>query len=247
MSTEHVKIDIRLNLGTDFLINENAYFLGGILAANESTIIKGQKYWIAPVRHNKSYLSDEELEMHFYHVKRIADRLSNETLMSTSFERNGIKIDKFKKNMKGFATFFRGDDSLTIEQIALCAKSAIKDSSEEIKHCFIAGVFDGRGAIDFNKSNNSIRYISLDCNNEFVADILVNIINEYGFDTNYNKARDRLEGGTPRANQLRISDSYKYLTKIGFISQKKINVSTLCHDKQVLVNNKILDGLKTLY
>lgn len=246
MSADHVKINIGLDLGTDYLINENAYFLGGILAANESTTIRGQRYWIAPVRHNKSYLTDEELEMHFFHVKRIADKLSNETLMSTSFERNGIVIDKFKKNMKGFATFFKGEDVLTIEQIALSAKEALVNASNEIKRCFIAGVFDGRGAIDHNKSNNTIRYISLDCNNEFVADVLVDIMGSFGYETNYNRSRDRLEGGTPRANQLRISDKYKYLSEIGFISQKKINVSLDCYDNQVKDNSMILDGLKTL-
>ncbi|WP_318627496.1 LAGLIDADG family homing endonuclease [Paenibacillus polymyxa] len=240
------KFDIGINLGTEYLINENAFFLGGIIAANETTMIRGDKYWVAPVRHNKEYLSDEDIESHFYHVRKIASKLSNETLLADSFSRNGIHIPKFNKRMKGFATFFKSDQNVTIESIISEVGEAIVNSVDEVKRCFILGLFDGRGAIDLNKSNNSIRYISLDCDNEIVARTLLGILEDFGLNANYNMARERVEGGRRRENQLRIKDVKVYMEKVGFISRKKLNVASTCFGVSPTSESEVLDGLKIL-
>ena len=79
------RIDVGLDMGTEFLINEVAYFLGGIIAADEFATIGRDTYRMAPVRHNKTYITSEELEEHFSLIRQGANKLTKETLMSDTY------------------------------------------------------------------------------------------------------------------------------------------------------------------
>lgn len=56
MPVDYIPLNIGIDFGSDYLTNEVAYFLGGILAANEHTINNGQTFWIAPFRSNPAGL-----------------------------------------------------------------------------------------------------------------------------------------------------------------------------------------------
>ena len=241
-------LNIDLDMGTRYLINESAYFLGGIFAANESVVVRGQKYYIAPVRHNSGYLTDVELEKHFEHVKAMAAKISNTTMMSATIKANGFDSGKFNR-LKGFGTFFRAMGDQTIEDMIPDIKTALFASSREVQRSFIVGMFDGRGSIDLNNNTNSIRYVVLDCENEIVGRFLCEVVSHYGLSYNYNQARDRLEGGNPRKDQLRIPAAEDFIVKIGLISEKKFAVAASTYSSdfyQVKKQNEILDGLKIL-
>lgn len=235
-----------INLGTPLLTNESAYFLGGLIAADEFIIYEGVRYWISPVRYNAEYPTPQELNSHFTHVNTIATLLSNRSYKVTgNCINNSIIVPKFNNRRCGFVTLFSEIQEIAIEEIANLTEEVLANSSEEVTRCFIAGIFDGRGAIDFNTYNNSIRYISLDCNNSEVVRTFRRILNN--FDINYNTSRDRLEGGVPRANQLRISNIDYYYRNIGFISDAKFN-KFLLGSYRINVNDEsnILPGLKTI-
>ncbi len=249
MTSIYPILNIDLEMGTKYLINESAYFLGGIFAANESVVVKGNKYWIAPVRHNNGYLTNAELEEHFQHVKALAAKISNQTLMASTIRTNGLDSGKFNRLM-GFGTFFRSKDGQRLEDMVPEVKSALFASTKEVKKCFIAGMFDGRGSIDKNKNTGSIRYVVLDCENKTVGKFLCEVVDNYGLSYNYNEARERLEGGTPRKDQLRIPGSENYLEKVGFISKKKFEVAAAAYNMatyyKVKNEDSILSGLKTI-
>lgn len=235
-----------INLGTSLLTNESAYFLGGLIAADEFIIHQGVRYCISPVRYNREYPTQQELSSHFTHVNSIAALLNNRSYKVTgNCINSSIIIPKFNNRRCGFVTLFPESQEITIEEIANLIETALANSSEEVTRCFIAGIFDGRGAIDFNTYDNSIRYISLDCNNIEVVRTFRRILNN--FEINYNTSRDRLEGGEPRANQLRISNIGYYYHNIGFISDAKFN-KYLLGNTGVNVNHEsnILPGLKTI-
>lgn len=44
MPVDYIPLNIGIDFGSDYLTNEVAYFLGGILAANEHTINNGQTF-----------------------------------------------------------------------------------------------------------------------------------------------------------------------------------------------------------
>lgn len=235
-----------IDLGTQFLTEESAYFLGGIIAAGESIIYQNINYWISPTRYNREYLSEKELNNHFTHVNSIAIKLNNKTYMvDRNIIDNSIELPKFNNRRCGFVTLFKSNKEISIEEISNITEKSLKKSSSKVKRCFIAGIFDGRGAIDFNKHNNSIRYISLDCNNINVVQTFRSILDD--FDINYNTSRDRIEGGEPRANQLRISNIDSYYKNIGFISDIKFSKYLLCNNNAIVnYENNILPGLKTI-
>lgn len=235
-----------IDLGTPYLTNENAYFLGGLIAANEFVLYQGVHYWISPVRYNAEYPTSQEFNNHFSHVDIIADQLNNNTFMvNGNCINNSIIVPKFSNRHCGFVTLFQEEEEITVEEIAEITESVLEDSSEIVVRCFIAGIFDGRGAVDFNRQDNSIRYISLDCNNIEVVRTFRRILND--FEINYNTSRDRLEGGEPRANQLRISNINYYYRNIGFISDAKFNKYLLGNSfARVKNESAILNGLKTV-
>lgn len=247
MNKLYQPLNIDLEMGTKYLINESAYFLGGIFAANESVQVEDKMYWIAPVRHNNNYLTNEELEEHFQNIKILSNKLSNETLMAQTIRQNRLDSGKFNR-LVGFGTFFESKNGTPLEHLIPSVKKALLNSSDEVKRCFIVGMFDGRGAFDRNKQTGAIRYVALDCENSIIGAFLCEILDSCGIAYNYNTARDRLGGGAPRKDQLRIPGSEKYLEKFGFISQKKFEVGISCYDipNTYMVKNEdgILNGLK---
>lgn len=44
MPVDYIPLNVGIDFGSDYLTNEVAYFLGGILAANEHTINNGQTF-----------------------------------------------------------------------------------------------------------------------------------------------------------------------------------------------------------
>ncbi len=245
---KYQELNIDLEMGTKYLINESAYFLGGIFAANENVTRNDRLFWIAPVRHNPGYLTPEELEEHFISIKASAAKLNNETLMSTTIKSNNLDSGKFGR-LSGFGTFFESKNKTPLNDMIPDIKTALFASSQEVKRCFIAGMFDGRGSIDINKKNGKIRYIVLDCENSVVGNFLSEVVNDYGFNYNYNQARERLEGGNPRKDQLRIAGSEDYIEKIGFISRKKFEVAFSAYNASeydVIEENQVLLGLKKI-
>ena len=188
MSEAYQILNIDLEMGTKYLINESAYFLGGIFAANESVISKGDKYWIAPVRYNPTKVSSEELEEHFQHVKTLATKLSNQTLMANIIRNNGLNSGKFHKRFPGFGTFFKTKGEQTLEEMIIEVKRALFNSTMEVKRSFIVGMFDSRGSIDRNKDSGTMRYIVLDCDNDTVGDFLCEALDNYGFSYSYNSS-----------------------------------------------------------
>lgn len=248
MSSMYQDLYIDLEMGTKYLINESAYFLGGIFAANECAMSGEQKYWIAPVRYNNNYITNEELEAHFQHVKEMASKLGENTLMASTIRKNGLDSGKFKR-LVGFGTYFKSIDKVDIINMIPEVKRALFSSSEEVKRCFIAGMFDGRGSIDINRKTGNIRYVVLDCENEIVGEFLCEVLKNYGLKYNYNKARERVEGGKPRKDQLRILGSEDFIMKIGFVSEKKFNVAFSAYNNKIYKvksQDNILNGLKVI-
>jgi len=249
MAATYRELHTDLEMGTKYLINESAYFLGGMFAANESVVARGRKYWIAPVRYNNGYLTPEELEDHFKNVKASAAKLSNHTLMASTIKANGFDSGKFNR-LAGFGTFFESKEGKKLEDMIPEIKGALLSSSQEVKRCFVAGMFDGRGSIDKNKKSGTIRYVVIDCENSVVGKFLCEVVEDYGFSYNYNQARERLEGGKPRKDQLRIPGNENYLEKIGFISKKKFDVAASSYLAQpqykTLEEDSVLVGLKRI-
>lgn len=246
---KYQELNIDLEMGTKYLIKESAYFLGGIIAANESVVSKGTKYWITPVRYNSKRVSSEQLEEHFKYVKTLATKLSNNTLMANLIRNNGLNSGKFHTRYPGFGTFFRTKDEQTLEEMITEVKKALFSSTQEVKRSFIVGMFDSRGSVD-RSQEGILRNIVLDCDNDTAGDFLCEVVDNYGLIYNYNKARKRLGGGKPRKNQLRIPARENYLERIGFISTKKFIEAAGCYDLTTVYNvmneDNILSGLKTI-
>ncbi|WP_273327146.1 hypothetical protein [Vallitalea guaymasensis] len=244
------QIDLPIDMGTKFLTNECAYFLAGILIGNETININSTTYWTASVRHNSSYITNDELEKHYSLVRVNAHKIGKKdaTLMKDVFSKNGIDFPKFKR-MKGFATLFKENQQTSVEELIELIKQPLLSSTQDVMRAFIVGLVDGRGAIDLNKKNNTIRYISIDCNNDKVASFCNDILISQMFDVNYNRSRDRLEGGRPRENQLRIRNSKKFIEKYGLLSPKKFDVfsNVYLNDINTIIScDNILKGLKII-
>lgn len=72
-------VETGLDLGTKFLTNQSAYFLG-LLMANEQTQSNNNVYWQAPVRHNPTHYNYQDLEEHYNYIKEIARFLGKDDL-----------------------------------------------------------------------------------------------------------------------------------------------------------------------
>ena len=113
MPVDYIPLNIGIDFGSDYLTNEVAYFLGGILAANEHTINNGQTFWIAPFRSNPGYATVTQIEMHYNHVQNINRNLHGYVYMRDTIKSAGLDSGKFFR-MQGFGAFFgsRNCDSL---------------------------------------------------------------------------------------------------------------------------------------
>lgn len=238
-----------IEFGTQYLTKEASYFLGNIFSSNESIRNNGRLYWIAPVRYNYGYASELQIEQHLEFVKTMSAPMGAQTLSADVIR--GTPLDSGKFRLPGFGSFFKSDGLESLVAAIPGLKSALFLSSWEVQQAFLVGVFDGRGSIDINKKNHSIRYIVLDCPTNDIGKFLFEVCTNAGFNCNYNEARDRLEGGKPRKPQLRIRNSDDFMMKVGLISPKRFSVvqeSYMFTKSRYRINERsdILPGLKTI-
>lgn len=203
-----VPYDSGIQFGTRYLTKEAAFFLGGIFSSAEYVKAGTDLYWIAPVRYNYGYATDLEIEEHFEDIKVMSSAMGAQTIMADNVR--GTFLDSGKFRLPGFGTFFKGNNLPDLHSAIPDLRNALDLSPWDVKRAFIAGVFDGRGSIDINKKNHTIRYIVLDCPTDEIGSFLYDFMKNNGFPCNYNTARDRLEGGEPRKPQLRIKNDEDY-------------------------------------
>ncbi len=250
MPRDYVPLNIGIDFGSNYLTNEVAYFLGGILAADERTTRNEQTFWIAPFRSNPKYATPTQIEKHYNYVQNINRDLHGYVYMRDTIKSAGLDSGKFYR-LQGFGAFFCSQNCDNLEQKIPEISQALEEASPEVKRCFIVGAFDGRGAIDLNRGNNKIRYLALDCPNNSTGSFLKDLLIQEGFTVNYNLARDRLEGGQPRKPQLRIKNWDYFLESYGIISEKKYEVMyssymTTYGGGTIKNEFEILSGLKTI-
>lgn len=217
-ATSYVPYNPGLDMGTIYLTEEAAYFLGGIYAADEH-IGGNQKYWAAPVRYNPQYSTSVETAEHFDFVTRISSSVRGYTEMKELIK--GTPLDSGKNRLPGFSTFFKETTLHDLNVEIPNLKAALDSSQRPVKRAFILGAFDGRGTPDVSAAKGVIRYLSLDCPTDEIGSFLSDVLTDFGLSINYNTARDRLEGGNPRKSQLRIKDVDKYMEEVGYISPAK--------------------------
>jgi len=115
MPVDYIPLNIGIDFGSDYLTNEVAYFLGGILAANEHTINNGQTFWIAPFRSNPGYATVTQIEMHYNHVQNINRNLHGYVYMRDTIKSAGLDSGKFFR-MQGFGAFLVAEIAITLSQ-----------------------------------------------------------------------------------------------------------------------------------
>lgn len=244
-----VNLDIDIDLGTKYLTNISAYFLGAIFASDEFVIKDDRKFWVAPVRHNKNMVSNIDIEQHYNNIRTLARDINKTTIIAELINSNGLNTGKFTSRMVGFGTFFESSINLQLEDFIEPVRVALFSSTKLIQQCFLIGMFDGRGYFDINSKNAKLRYLAIDCANPNLGSFLCEVINKYGMEYNYNESRERKEGGRPRKNQVRIKGAEKFQENVGFISSQKINQVYNLYDENLYeIKNvdDILIGLKQI-
>lgn len=240
-----VNLDIDVDLGTKYLTNISAYFLGAIFASNEYVEKDGIRYIVAPARYNKPSITNIDFENHYYAIKNLAGELKKSTLLSEHIIANNLNTGKFNKRMYGFGTFFECSKELNLEQKTNQVISALIDSNKIIHRCFLVGMFDGRGYYDTHTG-----YMVFDSANDNLSDFLCTIIRSYGLQCNYNPEREREnKGSKSRAPQIRINKREKFQENIGFISPQRIKKYFGLYDTnlyEIIEENDILQGLKVI-
>ena len=233
--------------------NTSAYFLGSILAGDESyRVYRTQKrVWLAVVKHNAGYCTSAQLKEHY-------DALSNlaRTISATVYTKNQL-VNKnwFTPNKVGFAVGFESENTISAADLISYVGSLLPSLSGVSKKCLLLGAFDGRCSIDVNKSTGQIRYLVLDCGNDQAMEFFTGILDMLYIKYNCNYARDRLEGGIPRKPQLRIAAASVgvYAQRIGFISTARMEILKRAMgihyeetDDEVLPGKKILSYAHSL-
>ena len=238
-----------LEMGTEYLTKEVAYFLGNIYSSGEFAMAGSNRFWVAPTRYNYGYATDVEIAEHFDLVKQLASGMGAKTLTSDNIKATFPECKKFR--LPGFGTFFKSTNLMDLNASIPALEMALSESPWDVKRAFMVGVFDGRGSIDINKTNHNIRYIVLDCPTEEIGSFLYDLFESNGFSCNYNTSRDRKEGGEPRKSQLRIKDSEAFMARIGLISPKRFTIIRDAYQHthsyvQTQENFDVLPGLKSV-
>ncbi len=240
-----VSLDIEIDLGTKYLTNISAYFLGGIFAADEFAQKDGVRYVVSPTRYNKSSIDNKDFENHYQAVTKLAKVINKTTLLSPLIIANKLNTGKFNNRMFGFGTYFECANDLRLENEAAKVMTALEKSSSIVRRCFLVGMFDGRGYYDKHAG-----YIGFDCANEKLSKFLCDVINLYGLKCNYNPLRARKnKESKSRDPQIRINKIENFQENIGFISRQKINKYYDLYDKYLYViaeENFVLEGLKII-
>ena len=92
-------------------------------------------------------------------------------------------------------------------------------ASEKVRCAFITGAFDGRSSLD-----KHTRMLSLDERHPLCSDLIINVLKSLKITASINKSRDRITGGNPRKNQIRISaaDVPEFAKTVGLISPTRV-------------------------
>ncbi len=246
----YIILDTGLKMNTKYLTENVAYFLGGIYASEEKVSVSNEHYRIAPVRYNYSAATELEIAEHFELVKKIASPVNGTTVMANNIR--NTSWDSGKNRMPGFSTFFKVATLDELVDLIPSLKEALLSSSWDVKRAFLVGIFDGRSSADIDKKTYNVRMLSLDCITDEVGSFLSEIISSCGIAYNYNTHRDRLEGGRPRNPQLRIRDVGYFMSHIGLISPRRVNLMRTAYSHnfanvQVANNSDVLLGLKTIH
>ncbi len=248
MAIEH---NLPISFGTNELTPINAYFLGALLSANEPKDFDGKVIWLAPYRHNpiadpvQKVALENSIKEHADFIKTLIKRSNGKVLLKDELRKRGW----FPANKQGFGVIFESPAGTTITDLANETSTLLSHVDDEIKRCFLVGAFDGRASIDYNRRNGTVRYVTLDCSDDTVVQLLNDILDSVGIETNHNTARDRVEGGRPRRNQFRISShsAETFLRKIGMLCPSRfkqaLEIYNHLHENQ---EYELLYGLKTL-
>lgn len=235
-----------LNLLTN-ITPEKAYFLGGLLVANEFYFNEGQNIWSVPIRHNPGQVSQHDIKQHFDFLKIMSNDVGGKIFDSSVLGSNlGFSAGK-----KGFAILFQSSKYENLN-VVLDNFQIIQNSDKNIKRAFLIGAFDGRSSFDRDTVTGNIRNIAVDCDDKKVHDIISALLLEFGIAAlSQNESRERLSGGRPRKNQLRIPKSglANFAINIGFISPFRFKIfrQYFSQDLPFIYNeDDILPGLKTL-
>lgn len=205
---------------TTSLLPEEAYCLGGILSCctiiNERT---GKTAWLLQVIHNPSVITSQELKSQKRYVNHIVSFLCGREIRKT--QKNYSEF--LPKNKKGFVYAFPSSSYTDESKLLTFINNQLKNVSFETKAFFLAGVFDGRSSWDKHS-----RKIVLDCITNDSADLIKHILDDIGIKYDYNTARDRPSGGTPRKPQVRIlaPDIPLFMKVVGFISPHRLKAVT---------------------
>jgi len=218
-----------------------AYCLGGIISANEiKSCSDGQYAMLLPIRHNPKQVNSKQIQIHKKHIDAISSTCNGLILKPNSKNFNSW----FPKNKDGFLAVFYRDAVITYSDILAFATNNIINASLPIKQAFLVGAFDGRCSWD-----KRAKKIVLDCSDSDGADLICNILNDFSIKYDYNLARDRKIGNTPRKPQLRIS-SYNvpdFMKTIGLISPAKIDTIIKSSFSDALsTSDALLPGLTIL-
>lgn len=246
---QYVAFNPGLAMNTQYLTEQMAYFLGGIYASEEQVISSDGKYKIAPVRYNYNAATDLEIAQHYELVKKIATPINGQTFMAENIR--GTVLDSGKNRMPGFSTFFKSTTLEELTDLIPDLRDALQQSPWSVQQSFLVGIFDGRSSADIDKKTHKVRMLALDCISDDIGAFLSNMVEMTGIHYNYNIHRDRLEGGRPRNPQLRIRNVEEFISRIGLISPRRINLLKAAYEYnyknvEVIENSTTLLGLKTI-
>lgn len=218
-----------------------AYCLGGIISADEIKDCKDGRFaMLLPIRHNPNQVSTKLLKLHKKHITTIIGSCNGTMInpVSSSFK------NWFPKNKEGFLVAFYRDFYIDYSDILTFAIDNIKNAPTSIKRAFLAGAFDGRCSWD-----KTTRKIVLDCSDSRGTDLICSILDDFSIKYDYNLARNRKIGNTPRKPQLRILSNNvpDFMKTIGLISPAKIAIIAESSFGDVLSkNDPLLSGLTLL-
>lgn len=111
--------------------NTSAYFLGAVLATNESYRIygKSKRVWLATVKHNVGQCPAEKLQAHEEALKTLGNSTKGQFCSKSYLSSRNW----FTHNKDGFAFIFETDENVTIRDICAYAEALYPQMSVQEK------------------------------------------------------------------------------------------------------------------
>lgn len=220
--------------------------LFGHIATNHSEVALTRMRMIPP-KGGKEFLPPEQLTKSIYSgtwERMDADDVS--VTITTRFDTPASG----KNRMPGFSTFFKSTSLDELVNLVPTLRDTLKQSPWSVQRAFLVGVFDGRSSADIDKKKHKVRMLALDCISDDIGAFLSEMVEMTGIRYNYNTHRDRLKGGRPRNPQLRIRDVEDFMSKIGLISPRRVNLLKDAYEHnyscvEIIEDSSTLLGLKT--